>query len=105
MAPKSSKTWGWILTTVGIAIVLLSNKIVFPGLEMLLGIETIVGKDSVSYSPDGSYYLFTNPGAMVKWVASVASIGLLVAVAGVILLLREKKRNQGCKPETGSAKP
>ena len=81
---------GWSLTIAGTLIALLSSRIVFPGLERLVGIETIVGRGNVVYLPDGSY-LFTNPGAMSRWITSVAAVGLLIAFTGVILLLRARR--------------
>jgi hypothetical protein len=68
-------------------IVVLSQKIVFSGLEALLGIETIVGRENVVYEPDGSY-MFTNPGAMVRWIVSVAVIGVALACGGSWFLFR-----------------
>jgi hypothetical protein len=67
---------------------------VFPGLERLVGIETIVGKENVVYQPDGSY-LFTNPAAMVHGIASVAAIGILIFSTGVWLLIRARKIRKG----------
>ena len=82
------KIAGTMLMLIGLAITLFSNKIVFPGLELLLGIETIVGKSNVVYL-DGGGYMYTNPGAMVRWIASVAGIGVIVFGAG-FLLFRKK---------------
>ncbi len=76
---------GWVLVEVGICVTVCSYKIVFPGLESLLGIETIVGKQNVVYFPDGGYG-YTNPAAMVRWVSSVAACGLLLASIGAALL-------------------
>ena len=70
----------------GVLIAVFSKVIVFPGLELLLGIETIVGRRNVFYQPDGSY-LFTNPGAALRWVASVAAVGVVIAAVGVVGLL------------------
>jgi ascorbate-specific PTS system EIIC-type component UlaA len=78
------KIVGLILMVVGLLVVAFSNKIVFPGLERLIGIEAIVGKENVVYQPDGSYY-FTNPKAMLGWVASVAMLGLLIHAVGIWL--------------------
>jgi hypothetical protein len=67
--------------------------IVFPGLEIILGIETLVGKESVSYINPQNHsegYMFTNPGAMIKWIASVILIGVLTIVAGITILLKQK---------------
>lgn len=85
------KKTGYLLIICGSAIVLLSNKIVFPGLEYLLGIETIVGKHNVRYLDDGGYG-YTNPAAMMMWIGSVVLIGILIAIAGVYIL-----RNSGTK--------
>jgi len=74
---------------VGICIAALSQKIVFPGLESLVGIETIVGKQNVVYLPEGGY-AYTNPGAMVRWIASVAMVGFLLAFIGSIVLFRTR---------------
>ena len=90
---KSRKLVGWLLIVFGILIVIFSNKIVFPGLERIVGIETIVGKQNVVYQPDGSY-LFTNPGAMAKWILSVAVIGILILSVGIWLLLRSRKNQK-----------
>lgn len=68
----------------GLLVVFFSNKIVFPWLARLIGIEAIVGKDNVVYQPDGSYY-FTNPKAMLEWISSVAILGLLIHVVGIWL--------------------
>jgi hypothetical protein len=81
---------GWLLILVGLVVVVFSEKIVFPGLERLVGIETIVGKQNVVYQPDGGY-LFTNPGAMARWVFSVAAIGILICLSGAWLLFRLRK--------------
>lgn len=66
----------------GLLAIAFSKQIVFPGLERLVGIETIVGKDNVVYQPDGSYY-FINPRRMVEWVSSVAVAGLIIISLGV----------------------
>ena len=66
----------------GLLVIAFSKQIVFPGLERLVGIETIVGKENVVYQPDGSYY-FTNPRRMVEWVSSVAVAGFLIISLGV----------------------
>ena len=58
---------------------------------VLLGIDTIVGRDYVSYSPDGSYAL-TSPAAMMRWIGCVAGVGLLGAFAGITLLVRATTR-------------
>jgi hypothetical protein len=68
----------------GLVVVGFSNKIVFPGLERLIGIETIVGKDNVVYQPDGSY-LFTNPRRMVEWIGAVILLGVLMISFGIWL--------------------
>ena len=91
MTPVLVRTIGWVLALAGIVIVVFSSKIVFPGLELLLGIETIVGKNNVVYRDDGSY-IFTNPGAMAEWILSVASIGVVVCIFGIWLLIRSRTR-------------
>jgi hypothetical protein len=73
---------GTMLIVIGLSIVVFSNKIVFPGLELLVGIETIVGKENVVYLEEGGY-IFTNPGAMARWICSVAGIGILICASGV----------------------
>ena len=78
----------------GVLIILFCEKIVFPGLEMTLGIETLVGSENVVYEPDGSY-VFTNPGAMVRWIASVAAVGMGLAGAGGFLLFRQRQSKCG----------
>ena len=80
---------GWLLILVGLLVVVFSQKIVFPGLERLVGIETIVGKENVVYQPDGGY-LFTKPGAMIRWVLSVAAIGVLICLSGAWLVFRAR---------------
>jgi uncharacterized membrane protein HdeD (DUF308 family) len=94
MKTKPAKIIGWLLILFGILVVVFSNKIVFPGLERLVGIETIVGKENVVYEPDGSYY-FTNPGAMMRWIFSVALIGILICCTGIWLLIRLRKNRKG----------
>jgi len=74
------------LFVLGVLIAVFSKTIVFPGLELLFGIETIVGARNVFYEPDGSY-LFTNPGAALRWVAAVVAVGLVVAAVGIVGLL------------------
>ncbi|HZL78154.1 MAG TPA: hypothetical protein VFC17_04825 [Candidatus Limnocylindrales bacterium] len=82
---------GLLLILFGVLIVVFSEKIVFPGLERLVGIEAIVGTQNVVYQADGSY-MFTNPGAIIRWVASVAAIGVSIALTGVLVLIRSKKK-------------
>jgi hypothetical protein len=54
-----NKATGWFLVLLGATVVILSRPIVFPGLERLVGIETIVGKKNVVYLSDGGYGLPT----------------------------------------------
>ncbi len=82
------KKLAWAFILAGVLIVCFSGKIVFPGLELLLGIETIVGKRNVVYLDDG--YAFTNPGAMAKWILTVAGCGVCIAAIGVFILIRAK---------------
>ena len=79
-----------LLIFVGLMVVALSPAIVMPGLERLLGIETIVGKNNVVYRPDGSY-AYTNPGAIARWVASVVALGVLICVWGLLAFIRAPK--------------
>jgi hypothetical protein len=90
MRVTRTRAIGWSLVVLGVCIAVLSQKIVFPGLEALLGIETIVGRENVVYEPDGSY-MFTNPGAMVLWIVSVAAIGVGVACGGGWLLFQSRR--------------
>ena len=78
---------GYTLILVGAMVVLCREQIVFPGLERLVGAETIVGKQNVIYQADGSY-LLTNPGAIARWISLVAGIGILICALGGFLLLR-----------------
>jgi hypothetical protein len=89
MSIAFKRTAGWLLIILGLCIVVMSQKIVFPGLEILLGIETIVGRENVIYHPGGGY-MFTNPGAMMRWILSVACFGLLLAGSGGIILYRTR---------------
>jgi|ERR1017187_392053 hypothetical protein len=90
MKTTSRKVFGWFLILIGVLVIAFSEKIVFPGLERLVGIETIVGTQNVVYEPDGSY-LYTNPGAMVRWIVWVASIGLIICLIGIWILIRAKR--------------
>ena len=89
MSIKRKRAIGWSLLGVGICIAVFSQKIVFPGLESLLGIESIVGKQNVVYLADGGY-AYTNPGAMVRWIGSVAMVGLMLAAIGSVMLFRAR---------------
>ena len=86
---KRKRAIAWSLLGVGICIAVFSQKIVFPGLESVLGIESIVGKQNVVYLADGGY-AYTNPGAMVRWIASVAMVGVLLVAIGSIVLFRTR---------------
>jgi hypothetical protein len=66
---------------IGLLVIAFSKQIVIPGLERLVGIETIVGKENVVYLPGGGYG-FTNPRAMVEWILAVAIIGFLICASG-----------------------
>jgi len=90
MSTPQKSILGWSLVGVGICIAIFSQKIVFPGLESLVGIETIVGKQNVVYLPDGGY-AYTNPGAMVRWIALVAGVGVLLAGIGGALVFRSRR--------------
>jgi hypothetical protein len=98
------KILGIILMIAGGMIAGLCNKIVSPGLEVVLGIERIVGKENVVYL-DGGGYVFTNPEAMVKWIASVALIGIAILGFGARIYRRKRdsKGQQGqAAAQTGS---
>ena len=84
-APK--KAIGGLLIFFGAAVFIFRETIVFPGLERLFGIETIVGKENVVYLPDGGYG-FTNPVAMMKWIASVGFAGVAICLVGIWFLFR-----------------
>jgi hypothetical protein len=84
-----TKTLAWSIIASGVLVIIFSNRIVFPGLERIVGIETIVGAQNVVYQPDGSY-LFTNPSAMIRWIVSVAVVGIVISLCGVLLLLRSR---------------
>ena len=81
----------WLLVAAGICIVAFSSRIVFPGPEVVLGIEALVGKQSVVYLPDGGY-IYTNPGAMIGWISGVAGVGVLISAIGIALLVRASRR-------------
>jgi ascorbate-specific PTS system EIIC-type component UlaA len=87
---KHKRIAGWSLILIGVLVIVFSPKIVFPFLEHLLGIETIVGHEWVVYQPDGGY-LATNPGAMARWVLSVAAVGVLILWTGIWLLIKSGK--------------
>jgi hypothetical protein len=89
MSIKHKRAIGWSLLCVGVCIAVFSKKIVFPGLESVLGIESIVGKQNVVYLADGGY-AYTNPGAMVRWIGSVAVVGVLLAAIGSMVLFRTR---------------
>lgn len=82
---RTQKTLGWVLVGVGVLIVIFSGSIVFPGLERLLGVKTIVGSENVYYQPDGSY-IYTNPEAMARWIFCAAGVGFLVAAGGGVMI-------------------
>jgi hypothetical protein len=84
------KIIGWAFILVGLTIMIFSDKIVFPGLERIVGIETIVGKENVVYQTDGSY-VFTNPGAMIHWIFSVIVVGIIISSIGVWILIRARR--------------
>ncbi|MEI6076230.1 MAG: hypothetical protein WCS94_11685 [Verrucomicrobiota bacterium] len=87
---KPRKLIGCALMVFGVFIAISTQEIVFPWLERLVGIEAIVGARNVIYNPDGSY-VFTNPGSIVRWLATVSTIGIAIALAGILVLTRSKK--------------
>jgi hypothetical protein len=74
-----------------VSVVVLSPKIVSPGLVCIFGVETIFGRDNIVYRPDGSSYL-TRPAAVIGWVWSIAAIGLLVCALGTWLLRSTRRQ-------------
>lgn len=82
---RGKRAIGYALVTLGILIALFSWNIVFPGLELLLGPETIVGKRNVYYVSPGEYYM-TNPEAMYRWQAYVVLSGASIAIVGGMLI-------------------
>lgn len=81
---------GWLLSLIGALIFIYSPKIVLPGFERLLGIETIVGRENVNYFAAGGY-AFTNPSAIIHWTLAVAAVGVTVSAAGIFLLRQRRK--------------
>jgi hypothetical protein len=102
MSQSRQKSFGWFLGVAGILVAGFSKQIVFPGLERLLGIEFIVGHESIVYFPNGGY-AFTNPGAMVRWIGGVAGIGLVFAVTGVLVLIRAHRKSLSCHADSDVA--
>jgi hypothetical protein len=90
MKTTLKQVFAWFLLLAGLLVMVFSNRIVFPGLERLLGIETIVGRENVVYQPDGGY-IFTNPAAMMRWVLSVVIVGLSICSIGIWVLIRLRK--------------
>lgn len=88
-----TKIIGWSLLLFGVLITIFSEQIVFPGLESMIGIETIVGHDNVVYRPDGSYY-YTNPAAIIRWVLLVRIVGILICLFGGWLLFRTSNKQE-----------
>ena len=87
------KPLGILLIIVGVLIVVFSETIVFPGLERLVGIEIIVGEGNVYYNEPGNPdagYCYTNPGAMIRWIAFVAFVGLLIAGTGGVCIFKSR---------------
>ena len=84
------KSVGWFLIVAGGLVFAFNRQIVFPGLERLLGIGTIVGKENVVYFDDGGY-AYTNPRAMLHWIWSVAWCGLALVGVGAWILFRARK--------------
>ena len=90
------KSLAWLLVLLGATTVVFCQEIVFPGLERLVGIETIVGKENVVYLPVGGY-AYTNPGAMARWIFSVAFAGFVICLIGIGLLIRASKERRNSK--------
>ena len=89
---QTVKRFGILLVLVGVIIAITSEKIVFPGLELLLGPEVIVGRNNVHWLPGGQGYLMTNPAAMIHWIWGVAAIGLLLICTGVAVIFRAQRK-------------
>ncbi len=96
-APK--KVLAWSLVLLGATTIVFCQQIVFPGLERLVGIETIVGKENVVNLPDGGYG-YTNPGAMARWIFSVAFAGFVICSVGIWLLIRASKERENSNRNT-----
>jgi hypothetical protein len=92
------KVAGWLLILFGVLVIVFSEPIVFPGLEHLVGIETIVGKTNVYYLPDGGYG-YTNPTAMLFWISFVRMVGVLICLAGALTIFRARRLARGISDE------
>ena len=93
---------GRTLALTGVLVAVFSQQLVFPGLERLLGIETIVGRESVVYQPDGGY-VFTNPGAIVRWIGAVVAVGLVIAFVGAFMLFTARCESRGSHVHANAA--
>ena len=93
-APK--KAIGGLFILLGATVFIFRETIVFPGLERLFGIETIVGKENVVYLPGGGYG-FTNPVAMMKWISSVGFAGVAICLVGLWFLFRVANATKNSK--------
>jgi hypothetical protein len=87
------KAAGWFLILLGVAAAIFSRPIVFPGLERIVGVETMVGKENVFSLPGGGYG-FTNPGAMMRCVFLVAAAGIVICLVGIWLLIRASRERK-----------
>jgi hypothetical protein len=81
---------GLLLIFGGVMVMAFSPAIVTPGLEGLLGIDTIVGKNNVVHLQGGGY-AYTNPSAFARWIASVVAIGISSCIGGLWLFCRAPK--------------
>lgn len=91
MKSGHAKALGWLAIVAGVLVVIFRESIVFPGLEWLVGSETIVGSENVVRLDDGSY-AYTNPAAMIRWVLAVSGIGWMMCASGIFLLFRARSR-------------
>jgi hypothetical protein len=91
MTSTTKRVIACFLLLFGTTGIVFSDRIVFPWLAMVSSIESIVGKENVIHMPDGGV-AFPNPGAMARWIASVALIGGLTYLGGVWLLIRASKK-------------
>jgi hypothetical protein len=94
IAPK--KVMGCFLILLGATVITFRELIVFPGLERLIGIEAIVGKENVVYLPEEGYG-FTNPAAQMHWISSVGALGVAICSIGAWLLMRAYGRKKNSK--------
>jgi hypothetical protein len=74
MSISRQKLLGWSLAIVGVLMAVFSQPIVFPGLERLLGIETIVGRETLFISR----MVVTSSAIPARWFVGSAPLLELV---------------------------